>query len=441
MRYGNVANGFKLTALTVALLSLAACGGGGGSSKSKGNPATVNPDLPIDNSGDPVGVPTTPPVNETQFQTLNEAIAGFSIFVQDPVVPSNAWEKCGEPRFSTYTVGERKLNVGFRGDNVFNFAQEERMARIAGLALETTLSNYGFFGTEDGLRSQALPYYVCVKAENSPLNSTEFFAEMGPFDQDKGFYRQAKDQLANSFVERLRTTTDNYDQVYFWFDEGLANYSGDNLLIGSPVTWQNSFAGPDALPNPMTVERLPNDAAGSPSDPNSKFFTLYPYYATVVAYFLSDSGLGLTKEDMANLLQRGVALNNFGAAFTEVSPVDYPTIKAEIVPRVTAWLEQESSTTDLIGLAADKGAVTGVTIQRKPDWQFEPIKGYNIVQQSSGNYSFDSLVYTLDDDNYDLYLTTASGCLKSQVGVTAGKAAPSTEVSGAQSIPCNQIPL
>jgi len=383
-----------------------------------------------------------PPVEETAFETLEQAISTYSS--EKHGRPANtASEQCLPVDF--YIENTRKLQVGFRGGNGLSAVEQDKLVRIAALALDTTLTNYGFSGAELPLVSSTQPYYVCVKGSNSPLNTQEFFAEMGPFDKDKGFYRQAKDQFANMFVERIRTNADNYSEVHFWFDEGLSNFAGDNFLIGSADTWRDNLTG--SLPNPMNIEALPNAQVGSPSDPSSNYFVMYPYYATTIAFFESDTGLGLDRSDFAAWLQKGVELNSFSQAFNALNlganapggAVTYSQLKTNIVSLVADWLALEGSTTALTDWTGE--AISDVVVQRKPDWQFAPVKGFDF-EQSGTTVTFDSLVYTFADDNYDLYFRTASACYGGlQLSVVGGKAATAVSTAGAVEIDCSTIPL
>lgn len=482
MRYGNVANGFKLTALTIALVSLAACGGGG-SSKSKGTGSTPPPvatpeETEIDQGG-------LDPVEETAFQTLDEAIAGYTVVERsapDQTPASGAFNVCKPQKFY-YIDSARKLQVGFQSSSGLTEAERLRLAKISALALDATLTNYGFTGGEPELITDlvgtkkvekptpeatddtpgTLPYFICVKSVNNPLDSRDIFAEIGPFDKDAGFYRQAKDQFANSITERLRSTTDNYEEIHFWFDEGLANFSGDNALVGSSTSWTSTIAPNGALPNPMEMKTTQSAGISGTNDP--RFFQLYPYYATTLAYILSPDGLNLTRSDMKNWSLAAVQTgSNFEAAFNQLGlgqksaapAASFSSLKGSIVSRVDTWLDQKGSSTTLTDWStAPEATVTAVTIARKPDWQFAPIKGYNI-RLEGGAYVFDSLVYTLASGGHDAFITTRGPAVDGsapecygpvEVAVTNdgsgenGKLASTLSLNGVPAINCNQIPL
>lgn len=451
---------FRLSALTLAIVALSACGGGGssgGSGGGSGGNGGGTPAPPADDAESdlPTDAPL-PAVDENGFPTLEGAISSYTPDKRT-VETTDASKKCDAS--ATYIVSDRFLQVGFRRGNKLSDDDQMRLAKIAGLALDTTLTNYGFAGSEAELAvSKSFPYYVCVKPASGSVKllTDRISAELVPYDKDEVFYRQAKDQFANAFVERLRSTEDNYDEVQFWFDEGLSNFAGDNQLIGSPTTWSANVGSGGPLPPPMSVKRLPNLEAGSPSVTGSNYYKLYPYYATTIAFFLDEDGLKLDKLDLAEWLKRGVADDNFEAAFNALKlgegapggPVNFSQLETQHVALVKTWLETVGSTTELTALttadpALDPATVETVTIQRKPDWQFASIVGYVLPASATAtSVSFESLTYKLVDGYYPLYIRTTGKCYGGlEVEVLNGKAANTLSAATAQVIDCGTIPL
>ncbi|KKN06426.1 hypothetical protein LCGC14_1077390 [marine sediment metagenome] len=400
--------------------------GCGGSSGNNGEGETTTTPPPSTETPTPE-MPSTGGESGTGFATFEAELATRTIAVSDINTGGSRFPNFGPQSACEnrdYVVaGPYAIQVAFNSDSAGDIDDLKYAAKVVAAAIDDQVAKFELSGSPYTDSITETPLAVCVSTlENG-----------GTFEQGNYLTIEAGKDTSDQYSLAIHEATHGLFKVIAgvdsngspgavkYLDEGTALFAANQEFVGSGDRWRQWFD--DGNVNPLTIENFGDNGVDLSS---SQYFDLYPFYHTVVRYFISEDGLGLGVQGFFQLVSVGGSRNDFEAAFNARDlGITYADLQSQARDLIGDWLDARTSE---VTFTWNSNPIQYVLLYKESDWRID------FDMENTGTNVFVGDANHGDDMSLDVMFATANEIYKGlSVTVVNGRIVESTvDATGAE---------